>query len=368
MSAFDIVFWLLIALIAVLAYVIESGLSARHRTLVLSSILSATGAAIFMMFWVEDNTKFATGKQASESSGEKTKQTVIAVEMGEGQGLPEVEVIKGKQPDFIDSVTRYEDDPLFKKPGGFRDCPACPLMTKIPAGDFAMGSPDTEHGRRSNEGPQKLIRHKRPFAVSRYEIQYGEFAAFVKSARHHVKASCTTENGTVATWLRPGVNQATAQHPVVCLSRDDVDAYAKWLSGHADRTYRLPSESEWEYIACGMTTSAYWTGGSISMTEANFGEVRGGTTPGGKYKENPFKLFDTAGNVWEMTADCWNDNLGKIPTSGVADLGHGDCDQFAIRGGAWNSPATKLRSAYRRPLSRKRALSTVGFRLVREIK
>ena len=143
MTAFDIIFWLLIVLIAVLAYVIESGLSARHRALVLSSILSATGAAIFMMFLVEDNSKFGTGSP-NQQAAEAEKTQVVAMPMGEGGGLPDVEVIEGgagKNSDNVDSATRYEDTPLLNKAGGFRDCPACPLMTKIPAGEFLMGSP-----------------------------------------------------------------------------------------------------------------------------------------------------------------------------------------------------------------------------------
>ena len=90
MTTFDIIFWLLIVLIAVLAYTIESGLSNRHRPLVLSSILSATLAAIYMMFLVEDNSKFGTGTRAP--AAEKKKQQVMS-SGGEGGGLPEVDVI-----------------------------------------------------------------------------------------------------------------------------------------------------------------------------------------------------------------------------------------------------------------------------------
>jgi len=369
MTAFDIIFWLLILLIMVLAYVIESGLSTRHRTLVLSSILSATGAAILMMFLVEDNSKFGVAGGSDQQAGEKEKTQVVAMPMGQGDGLPEVEVIEGgEQRDYVEAESRYEDGPLLKKPGGFRDCPACPLMTTIPAGEFLMGSSADEPGRRTSEVPQTVVRFKRPFAISRYEIGYGEFAAFVRLESYYVQAKCTAPDGSSLSWLKPGVEQATAQHPVVCISRRDVEAYAKWLSTQSDRVYRLPSEAEWEYAARAGTSTPYWTGTSVDTNQANFNSVAGGTTSGGKYDENAFKLFDTAGNVWEMTADCWHDYLTKVPESGVADLVNGDCLRNALRGGAWNSSITTLRSAYRHPMGRSQAFNTVGFRIVREIK
>ena len=82
MSLFDLIFWLLIALIAVLAYSIESGLSARHRTVVLSSILSATVAAVYIMFLVEDNTSFDFQPPPQQAKGKKKKKTVVAMNQG----------------------------------------------------------------------------------------------------------------------------------------------------------------------------------------------------------------------------------------------------------------------------------------------
>ena len=204
--------------------------------------------------------------------------------------------------------------------------------------------------------------------MSRYEINYGEFAAFVRLTSYYVQATCRAPDGSALSWLKPGVEQATEQHPVVCISRRDVEAYSKWLTEQTDRIYRLPSEAEWEYAARAGTATPYWTGATLDATQANFERAANGTTAGGKYDENGFKLFDTAGNVWEMTADCWNDYLTNVPESGVADLGNGDCMRNAIRGGAWNSSVTTLRSAYRHPLGRTEAFNTVGFRLVREIK
>lgn len=369
MTTYDMIFWLLIVLIAVLAYTIESGLSARHRTLVFSSIMSATLAVVYMMVIVDDNSRFGTGAPAQKAPKEKEK---IYVEKGTGDEIfdPDIEVVEGSGPDSLESIRRYEDAALLNKAGGFRDCPECPLMTMIPAGDVIIGSPAGEPNRSANEGPQKLVRFRRPFTVSRYEIQFGQFAAFVEAKAYRSSATCVVNGrpNSSATWQRPGFEQASADHPVVCISQADANAYARWLTAKTGRTYRLPTESEWEYFARAGSARSYWLGSTISTSQANFSGTYNGTSRGGKFDENGFKLFDVAGNAWEMVQDCWSNDLSRVPSSGVAELGQGDCTSSPVRGGSWNSPASDLRSAARQPLPRNQAYSTVGMRLVREIK
>ncbi|MFY0612676.1 MAG: SUMF1/EgtB/PvdO family nonheme iron enzyme [Hyphomicrobiaceae bacterium] len=367
MTTFDIIFWLLIVLIAVLAYTIESGLSARHRPLVLSSILSATLAAVYMMFLFEDNSKFGTGKPLPAAPKQK-KKVHTSGGTGEG-GLPEIEVIEEAGPDSLDSETRYEDSSLLKKVGGFRDCPACPLMTFVSPGTVIVGSPADEPNRRANEGPQKVVRVGRAFAISRYEIQYREFAAFVRSARHSVQATCLVDGKpSNVDWQNPGFEQKSGDHPVVCVSWNDARAYAAWLSKKTDRLYRLPSESEWAYAARAGTVTAYVTGKDIEPTQANFGGSRGGTSKSGSFRDNAFKIFDMAGNVSEMADDCWSDDLSNVPASGVSERGIGDCTRSPVRGGGWNSSKPQVRSAYRMPLGRNQASNAIGIRLARELK
>lgn len=364
MTTFDIIFWLLIILIAVLAYTIESGLSARHRPLVLSSILSATLAAVYMMFLVEDNSKFGTGERMAAAPKEKKK---VVASRGTDGGLEEVEVIEEKGPDSLDSESRYEDSPLLNKAGGFRDCPACPLMILVPPGTVVIGSPADEPERRANEGPQKVVRITRAFAMSRYEIQYREFAAFVRATRHVSTATCLV-NGkpSSATWQKPGFEQKSGDHPVVCVSWNDARAYAAWLSTKTERTYRLPAESEWEYAARAGTGTAYMTGKDITPAAANFAAA--GTSKAGSFQDNTFKLFDMSGNVWEQVEDCWSDDLSKVPSSGVSERGQGDCARSPVRGGGWSSPKAELRSAYRWALGRDMATNTVGIRLARDLR
>src|SRR5690606_31087564 len=97
-----------------------------------------------------------------------------------------------------------------------------------------------------------------------------------------------------------------------------VTRYLDWLSRHTGKTYRLPSEAEWEYAARGGTTTVFWWGDEVGQNQANCRDCGSewsakGSGPVGSFPPNPFGLYDTAGNVWEWVADCWNDNHVGAP-------------------------------------------------------
>ncbi len=124
----------------------------------------------------------------------------------------------------------------------FRDGEECPEMVVIPAGEFMMGSPESEDGRYSNEGPQHMVTIARPIAVGKYEVTFEEWDA------------CVTAGGCKhkpddAGWGRGG-------RPVINVSWDDAQAYLQWLSDKTGKPYRLLSEAEWEYAARAGTTTA----------------------------------------------------------------------------------------------------------------
>ena len=263
------------------------------------------------------------------------------------------------------------------RPGGgvrdgetFRDCPTCPELVVIPAGEFRMGSPGSEEGRRDTEGPQRRVRVER-FALGRYEVTRGEYAAFV-AATGRDGDRCRALNGTSwewsdgASWRSPGFPQ-TDEDPAVCVSWDDARAYVRWLSGETGRRYRLPSESEWEYAARASTsTSRYWGAGpSGQCGNANGADAAGKqrfrgwtwavscndgrvfTAPVGTFAANPFGLFDMLGNVWEWVEDCWHDSYQGAPSDARAWTSSGDCGRRVVRGGSWSSDAENLRPGAR---------------------
>ena len=132
------------------------------------------------------------------------------------------------------------------------DLVAIPEMVRIESGCFAMGSDPAENGRHGDEARHSVC--VVDFSISRYEVTRGEFAAFVEDAGRTTPDGCRTcGNGgwasrTGRSWRDPGFAQGD-DHPVACVSRDDALAYAGWISGRLGRSYRLPTEAEWEYAA-----------------------------------------------------------------------------------------------------------------------
>ena len=284
------------------------------------------------------------------------------------------------------------------RPGGgvrdgeaFRDCPSCPELVAIPAGEFLMGSPASEEGRDNDEGPQRWVRVER-FALGRYEVTRGEYAAFAAATgRDGDRCGVLNDEGTGwqwsdrASWRSPGFPQ-TAEDPAVCVSWDDARAYVRWLSGETGRRYRLPSESEWEYAArAGTSTSRYWgEGPSGQCGNANGADAaakqrfdwnntvscndgRVFTAPVGTFAANRFGLFDMLGNVWEWVEDCWHDSYQGAPSDARAWTSGGDCGRRVLRGGSWVSLAENLRSGARGWYAAGSRRGLRGFRVSRTL-
>ena len=112
-----------------------------------------------------------------------------------------------------------------------------------------------------------------------------------------------------------------------------------WLSGETGETYRLPSESEWEYAARRGSTAKYSWGNEIGDNRANcdgcgsrWDDRR--TAPAGSFAPNDFGLYDMHGNAWEWVEDCWNASYRGAPSDG-GGWRSGDCAKRVCRGGSW---------------------------------
>ena len=306
------------------------------------------------------------------------------------------------------------------KPGAvFRDCPKCPELVAIPAGAFDMGSTAEETDRErmpplyaANEKPRHRVTIAKPFALGRFEVTRAEYAAFVEATQRDDGFFCRIYDARgvlfVTTpgksWKDPGFPQ-TDDHPVVCVSWDDAVAYANWLSSKTGKTYRLPSEAEWEYAARGGTSTARWWGDSVdgACAYANVGDLDAGdgpylwgkpgapvtydlkgaerlvrcrdgyafTAPVGKYKPNPFGLYDMLGNAWEWVADCRHDTYaGAPPLDGTAwDATLERCvSGFRVnRGASWAHFPWGIRAALRNVNPADARFYTQGFRVAREL-
>lgn len=232
-----------------------------------------------------------------------------------------------------------------------------PVMVKLPAGSFMMGSPP--HLPYSEERPQ-FRATLNSFAISKYEITFADYEKFARSTGQRLP----NDNG----WGR-------SERPVVNISWDEADAYTRWLTLQTDSNYRLPTEREWEYAARAGTDTIYWWGNDISKTppQANCG-VCGSqwdgtqTAPVGQFPANAFGLHDVIGNVMEWTSSCHHHNYTDAPEfdNGWAwDKNTADCGRRMIRSSAFNTYKRDIRITRRQAFSLNSRSNNLGFRIVR---
>jgi formylglycine-generating enzyme required for sulfatase activity len=234
----------------------------------------------------------------------------------------------------------------------------------VPAGSFDMGSPETEPGHRSNEGPVHEVVIGRPFYLGVHPVTQRVFQAV--TGRNPSKFHAANGGGP--------------DHPVEMVSWDDAAGFCRRLSEVAEeraagRSYRLPTEAEWEY-ACraGKRASAFGHGDTLSADLANFdtaypvGEVApaaavGRTTPADRYPANAWGLHDPHGNVWEWCADWYAE--GYYAKSPPRDPGGPAEGKYRVlRGGSWRNHGSACRAAYRNALAPHMRDSATGFRVV----
>ena len=277
----------------------------------------------------------------------------------------------------------------------FKDCAECPEMVTLPGGRFMMGTAPGEEEReglafqfRGRSDPQHAVNVK-SFSVGKFEVTRGEYRVFAEATGRtsdgcFVWAGSEFEKDEKKDWRSVGYTQDD-RHPATCVSWDDANAYASWLSKRTGKRYRLLTEAEWEYAARGGTTTPrYWETGD-PCGYANGGDhttrqqVRGAgdwqvadcydkyayTAPVGSYRPNAFGLHDMLGNVWEWTQDCWNESYKGAPADGSA-WATGDCFMRAVRGGSWEDAPLALRAAFRVGSPHVIRVYTRGFRMARD--
>ena len=234
-----------------------------------------------------------------------------------------------------------------------RDGTPGPEMIALRGGTFRRG--DLQGDGDGDEQPPREL-NLRPFAIGLYEVTFEAYDRFCESSGRDLPDD--------AGWGR-------GRRPVVNVSWNDAVAYADWLSGQTGQRYRLPTDAEWEYAARAGTRHRFWWGDDVGAAHANcagcgslWDSVM--TSPVGSFDPNPFGLHDTAGNVFEWVADCWNDTFENAPADGAA-LIKPDCGIRVIRGGAWSFPPKEVRSANRWRDFQPRTSDDTGFRLVREL-
>jgi formylglycine-generating enzyme required for sulfatase activity len=283
-------------------------------------------------------------------------------------------------------------------------------LTLIPAGEFQMGGRESAEqtaallnkdlgeaigtGICDNEYPQHHVRITRPFFLGTYHLTRGQFRQFVVATKYKTDAEKDGKGAWGYTgevldervkfsWQNTGFEQPD-DHPVVNVSWNDALAFCQWLSRKEGKTYRLPTEAEWEY-ACRAGTTTLYSCGNDPETLAQVGNVLDATAkakfpyltsaikasdgyaftaPVGHFRSNAFGLFDMHGNAWQWCADRYD---AAYYAASPADDPQGPHlgSEHVFRGGSWYDWAGCCRSAYRCGLTPEARCVNLGFRVAR---
>ncbi|REJ48405.1 MAG: serine/threonine-protein kinase pkn1 [Microcystis flos-aquae DF17] len=218
-------------------------------------------------------------------------------------------------------------------------------MVSLPAGEFLMGSPDSDSDAQSREKPQHQVQVN-SFAIGKYPVTQAQYEAVMGTNPSHFSNN--------------------PQNPVEMVNWNDAQAFCQKLSQITGKTYRLPTEAEWEYACRAGTTTRYYFGddaGQLGDYAWHKRNSQDKTHPVGQKKPNAWGLHDMIGNVWEWCEDDWHSTYENAPRDGSAWLIKDDRSQI-LRGGSWCNNPKYCRSAYRTYYHRRDYITCYSFRVV----
>nr|WP_244880232.1 formylglycine-generating enzyme family protein [Stenotrophomonas rhizophila] len=310
--------------------------------------------------------------------------------------------VVGQLRERIELVTHYGSfRPRQVFSDALRDGGRGPQMIVVPHGGFQMGAGDTELGASDAEKPSHYVRFERGFALSITEVTVADFRRYVQASNARPRAtrrghSIVYDERSGNFVRHSGVDwqsdyngaPALANSPVMHVSVRDAEHYAIWLSEQTGRSYRLPSEAEFEYVLRAGSSGRYPWGdagtppprsGNFTGAEdvspsgrrwynafVGYGDGWWGPAPVASFEPNAWGVHDVAGNLSEWVADCWHASYRRAPADGAAWFNPG-CRQRVIRGGNWANAPEQTRAAWRQSQDSDTTSARIGFRLVRGI-
>ncbi|MCR9201358.1 MAG: SUMF1/EgtB/PvdO family nonheme iron enzyme [Planctomycetaceae bacterium] len=228
----------------------------------------------------------------------------------------------------------------------------------IPAGTFRMGSPKSEELRDDDEGPQHRVTISKPFYMGIHEVTQSQWESVMRTTPWRGSRSVKEGDHVAVTYV----------------SWEDAVEFCRRLSVREGRTYRLPTEAEWEYACRAWSTTVFHFGDSDTKLSdyAWWGGIAGnGNAQDEQYahevglkRPNAFGLYDMHGNVWEWCSDGKREYTMRSVTDPIGPSG--SVSSRVLRGGSWSYAAYYARSADRLSNASDVRISYVGFRVVCE--
>ena len=226
-------------------------------------------------------------------------------------------------------------------------------MKLIMPGTFTMGSPPTESGHHSDEGPPRAVTITRPFYMSVHEVTQAQWRSVMDTEPWRGETSSRESPDLAASWV----------------SWDDAMVFCRKLSAMTGTAVRLPTEAEWEYACRAGTTTAYSFGDDASKlgdyawySENAFDKDEKYPHPVGRKQPNAWGLYDMHGNVWEWCADWYADSYANADARDPKGSASGSAR--VLRGGSWFTSPQYCRAAYRRWITPDYRYDGIGFRVV----
>ncbi|HEV3261423.1 MAG TPA: formylglycine-generating enzyme family protein [Gemmataceae bacterium] len=236
-------------------------------------------------------------------------------------------------------------------------------MVPIPAGTFDMGSPKGEAGRSDDEGPQHPVKIQ-PFWMGKTEVTWDEYDIYRKAEGveepkqndERLKTNADAITGPTPPYADETFGHGRERHPVLCITHHAAMEYCRWLSTKTGKTYRLPTEAEWEYACRAGTKTTYFFGDDPKKLDDYAwyaGTSDEQTHEVGSKKPNPWGLYDMYGNVAEWCLDSYKKDFyagsqADKPTLEPVLLPTANRFPNVARGGSWADEANRCRSAARR--------------------
>lgn len=291
---------------------------------------------------------------ASENDISGQEQLEVAIEEEESiASQAEDAAVETETSTPVPEVTVTESDAGSEFSDSLSDGSTGPMMVRLPAGSFDMGSSGSSSS--AEERPRHNVRVD-AFAISKYEISFAQYEKFAAATGRAIPDNFYMEKET---------------HPVIYISWDDAFYYTRWLSEQTGEEYHLASEAQWEYAAGAAARTTYWWGYNEEPNRAHCFGCGSGLDPRkptkiGSFGPNKFGVHDTAGNVAEWVRDCWHDNYDGAPSRAEVWEG-GDCSYRVVRGGSYSSPPTSIRHAKRDKFKSDSTYDHIGIRIVRRV-